>query len=63
MKEEKKYLTVAQVAQYLQVTETTVYRYMNDPVNPLHYWKMSPKAIRISLEDIEDWKNKNSNKQ
>ena len=48
---EKKLLTVKEVCELLSVSKTTVYKLIKE--GKLHPIKLTPKATRFSMEDIE----------
>ena len=52
--ETDKLLTIKEVAELLQVNESTIYRYMSDEENPLPSYKV--KGItRIKKSELDAW--------
>lgn len=61
MNEEKNiiWLTPEEAAEYLKVSLSTIYRYVNDKENPLPSYKISRNKIRISKSEIDEWIKQN----
>lgn len=57
MDTKKIYLTPEEAAEYLNVSVTTIYRYIEQEVNPLPSYKISSKNIRITLSELDEWIN------
>ena len=50
-----KFMTVAEVAEYLNLTRQGVYKLINRIDNPLPAIKISSQTIRISSDNLEAW--------
>lgn len=57
MEEEKKNMTPEDVAQYLGVNISTIYRYLTQTINPLPSYKITRKNIIIKKEELDSWIN------
>ena len=53
--DEEIYLTPEEVADYLKVHISTIYRYLELPENPLPSYKVSSKNIRIKKSELVSW--------
>lgn len=54
-RETVEFLTVQEVGDYLGISESTVYRYMNRYKKPLPAMRVSAKKILVKREDLENW--------
>ena len=54
-------LTPEEVATYLNISISTVYRYLNDKENPIPSYKFSSKNIRIKKKELDQWVTENLN--
>ena len=52
---DKKMLTPEEAANYLKISITTIYRYLNRKDNPIPSYKFSSKSIRIEKEELNLW--------
>ena len=55
MKPKEKLLSPKEVALLLNVSMSTVYRYLGDTKNPLPSYKISKSNIRISKLELDQW--------
>lgn len=55
MDQEEQLLTYKEVAEYLHVSITQVYRYVKEPMNPLPRIVLSPGTVRIRMRDLIAW--------
>lgn len=53
--ENKEFLSLGEVAKYLGVHITTIYRYLKDGGKPLPSMRLSKKKILIKQTDLKDW--------
>lgn len=53
--EQDVFLTPEEAANYLSITVSTVYRYINLSENPLPSYKVSLKNIRIKKSELVSW--------
>ena len=53
--QEEDLLTPEEAAEYLSITMSTIYRYLNLPENPLPSYKISSKNIRIKKGELVSW--------
>ena len=53
--EYKDFLTLDQVAKYLDVEIKTIYKYINSGGKPLPAMRLSRKKILIKVSDLEKW--------
>ena len=51
----KEMLTLKGAASYLNISISTIYRYLNRVENPLPAYKISRKNIRIKKEELDEW--------
>ena len=51
----KEFLDLEQVAEYLNVHISTIYRYIRDIKNPLPTFNISRKIIRVKKDDLDRW--------
>lgn len=54
-------LTPQGVADYLNISLQTTYRYLNDTENPIPSYKFSKKNIRVKKSELDLWVAKNLN--
>ena len=54
-------LTPEDAANYLNVSISTLYRYLNRKKNPIPSYKFSSKNIRIKMEELDLWLDQNLN--
>jgi excisionase family DNA binding protein len=60
-KAEEELLTPEGAANYLNISISTLYRYLNRKKNPIPSYKFSSKNIRIKKEELDLWMIKNLN--
>ncbi len=51
----QEFISLDQVAKYLGVNVSTIYRYMKDETNPLPTFQLSEKTIRVKKSELQDW--------
>lgn len=61
MNEEKNtiWLTPEEAADYLKCNVSTIYKYINDPTNPLPAYKIFQNKYRVNKEKLDQWVTKN----
>lgn len=51
----KEFMDLEEVATYLNVSISTIYRYIKDRNNPLPTFQISKQIIRVKKEDLDSW--------
>ena len=54
-KEFKEFMDLKEVAEYLGVDVSTLYRYMKDDINPLPTFLILGKTLRVKKAELDDW--------
>ena len=55
MQEYKEFMDLEEVAKYLGVSISTVYRYIRDRKNPLPTFQISKQIIRVKKVELDIW--------
>jgi len=59
---DKEMFTPEEAAIYMNISISTLYKYLNRNVNPLPSYKFSSKNIRIKKNELSSWMSKASKK-
>jgi len=59
-KQEKEFLLIEEVAEFLRVSRQTIYEYMDNKENPLPVVYFSDRTPRIRRNELERWIEKQS---
>lgn len=51
----KEFLTLEDVAEFLGIHISTVYRYIHDKKNPLPTFRISKQVIRVKKVELDKW--------
>jgi len=51
----QEFISLDQVAKYLGVNVSTIYRYIRDENNPLPTFQINEKTIRVKKSELQDW--------
>lgn len=51
----KEFLTLPDIAKYLGVHVTTIYRYIKDEKNPLPRFELNNKTILVKKNELDAW--------
>ncbi len=52
---QKVWFTIKESADYLATSTRSIYRFLNHPLEPLHYANLGDRHMRIHKSDLDAW--------